>query len=510
MTGSDASPALTDELRPRAALRGDALRRTLWLGTVAWVFGSVWLHAVAGTPTTNYAQALGASKFQFGVLAALPFLASLLSLPASLLIEATGRRKSIFLWGLYIQRFLWIPIALVPLWVVGTFGPQARGPAILLFLALMFLMHGGQTVGSPAWVSWMADIVPERLRGRYFARRRQWGIVSGVPTALVVGLLLDFYVPGGDRLAMLKWCAGIFIVAAIFGALDIFCFGFVPDVPKAPQKGAHLMAAWREPLHNPQFLWFAAYVATLMFAFASMGQFVTLYILEQVGQSSGRAGRGVNTITQLMLLVAPAVAQLLVLPVWGRAADRVGKRPLLKLAGYGLVPVGIGWCLVGPHSIWLGYVLAAAGAALWVGIEIANFNLVLEMSGTDENGTLRGGSSYVALNTVIISIAGGVGGLVWGAIAELLRDWTWVTPIKTLNFYDALFALSALLRLVAVAVFLPRIHEPEAHRTREALRYMTANIYNNVFNALLQPLRMLGLRRESYPEADEFRRDRPA
>ena len=132
-----------------------------------------------------------ASPFQFGVLAALPFIASLLSLPASLLIERTGERKKIFLYGLYFQRLLWFPIALVPLWIVSQYGPARRRRGDAVFLLLMFIMHAAGAVGGPAWVSWMADVVPERLRGKYFSRRRQWGIVSAIPTALLVGWLLD-------------------------------------------------------------------------------------------------------------------------------------------------------------------------------------------------------------------------------------------------------------------------------------------------------------------------------
>jgi MFS family permease len=212
-----------------------------------------------------------------------------------------------------------------------------------------------------------------------------------------------------------------------------------------------------------------------------------------------------NLGTQMMLLVAPMLAQLLVLPAWGKAADRVGKKPLLALASLGLVPVGLGWCLLGPGNQWLGYVLSAAGAALWTGVEIANFNLVLELAGSGEadgdKEQRQGGCSYAAVNSVIINIAGCMGGLAAGCIAEILRDWHWqpLASGKTFTAYDVLFALSGVLRLVAVVAFLPFIHEPAARPAREALRFMTANIYNNLFHAINQPLRFLGIgRRESY------------
>ena len=105
-------------LHAPARLSGDALRRSLALGTLAWVFGSIWFNTTSGTPVTNCVKALGASEFQFGLLAALPFLASLLSITSSIAIEATGRRKTIFLAALYFQRAMWLPIGLVPIWIL--------------------------------------------------------------------------------------------------------------------------------------------------------------------------------------------------------------------------------------------------------------------------------------------------------------------------------------------------------------------------------------------------------
>src|SRR5581483_4908048 len=113
------------------------------------------------------------------------------------------------------------------------------------------------------------------------------------------------------------------------------------------------------------------------------------------------------------------------------------------------------------------FVLSALGGLLWAGVEVANFNLVLEMSGGGVAGRdgEAGGSGFAAVNSVIINIAGCLGGLASGVIAEQLRHWHWTPPalgFKTFNFYDVLFALSGVLRLLAVVIFLPHIHEPAA------------------------------------------------
>jgi MFS family permease len=277
------------------------------------------------------------------------------------------------------------------------------------------------------------------------------------------------------------------MAAAVFGAADIALFHPVPDPYREPKAGGGLLRAMRTPLKDRQFLAFGGFVGVLTFAVSFMGQFTTLYLFERVyiGDKAASFGTGAQT----MLLVMPMVAQLFVLPVWGRAADRIGKKPILTIAALGMVPIGIAWTLLGPSNVWLGYVLSFSGAVFWTGVEVANFNLVIEMSG---RGDGQGGSAYVAVNTVIVNIAGCMGGLAAGLIAQSLRDFHWapIWGFKTFTFYDALFALSGVMRLLAVAIFLPFIHEPSARPAGEALRFISANIYSNVFNAVLQPLKV--------------------
>jgi MFS family permease len=353
-----------------------------------------------------------------------------------------------------------------------------------LFLLLLFLMHAAGAVGGPAWVSWMADVVPDRLRGKYFSRRRQWGVVSAIPTALLAGWMLDRCCATSDSMMTLRWCAILFMCAAVFGLADIHLFQYLPGVRTPPRRGFGLVKALGGPLRDRQFLWFAAFVGTLTFAVGFMQQFITLYLLDRdrVGLSSGT--------TQLIVLVVPMAAQFLALPVWGRAVDRMGKKPVLALAGLGLVPVALGWCLLGPGNLWLAFVLAAAHMVLWCGVEIANFNFVLERSGSERGGA-AGGSAYVAVNSVIVNIAGCLGGLVAGLIAQSLQNWSW-TPVagaRTISFYDVLFVLSGVLRLAAVALFLPLLHEPTARSAGEALRFITAGIRSAICACLPRPLR---------------------
>ena len=485
-------PPLHDSTKPAAldyaaekptALGGAQLRRAMGFVTLSWVFGAVWMNALAGAPLTLYANALGASNFQFGLLAALPFLAQLISLPASVWIDRTGERKKIFFIGLYANRLLWLPIAVVPAWIVWQGGMAWAGTAMAVFLTLIFLMHAGQAVGGPAWVNWMADIVPGRVRGRYFARRRQWGILSAIPASLITGLVLDHYRGVTDTVSVLIICAVIFCMAAVFGMVDIAMFHLVPHTT-SPKPRAPILKTLSTPLKDKRFVWFCASAAILWFAVAGQGQFVNKYLIEHLKVTS--------TVVQLIVLICPLLCQLLVLPVWGRAIDRFGKKPAMVIAILGLVPVGAGWCLMNSGHIAFGYALAVAGAACWTGVELANSNLVFEFSAAGKTGK-GGGTSYVAVNTVIVNLAGCCGGLFFGLIAQKLAHFSYDTGIAflaPLSFYEILFALSAALRLVAV-VPLIWFQEPAAGPTFVALRFMAGNLYNNVAGAVLLPTRLI-------------------
>ncbi|HEX8325812.1 MAG TPA: MFS transporter [Tepidisphaeraceae bacterium] len=467
------TPGHVDALTP--AQRRRAMR---WV-TAAWIFGAIWINALAGAPLTVFATQLGASNFEFGLLAAMPFMAALLSLPASVLTERTGRRSLIFFLGLYPNRLLWIAVAFVPPWVLSYYGERGSAAAVFVFLTLIFVINIGQAMGGPAWVSWMAEIVPDRVRGRYFARRRQIGILAAVPTALLAGWVLDHY-HTADPQTLMRVCGIIFVIAALVGTVDIACFHPVPHTVR-PKPREPLLRTLGHPLRNSRFVWFSLGAAIMWFAVAGQAQFVNKYLVDELKLRS--------TQVQMIVLVGPLLAQLFVLPIWGRTIDRFGKKPAILIAALGLVPVGAGWVLLGQGHIWLAYALTILGSVLWTGVDVANFNLVIELSGTDPDGK-SGGSAYTAVNGVIVNVAGCLGGLFYGVVAEWLQDVQFYAGLaKPMTYYEIIFAASAALRLVAVVPLL-KMKEPEAEPTLDALRFMAGSLYNNVVGVVTLPSRL--------------------
>ncbi len=128
---------------------------------MAWVFGVAWIYLVSGAILTRYAKLLDVSNFGFGLLATIPFIGALIQLPASLLLERYGHRKTTFIWSVTLNRILWLVIAALP-WLV----PQRwQWPALLVVMFISTLLAN---IAAQAWMAWMAELIPGQIRGRYF------------------------------------------------------------------------------------------------------------------------------------------------------------------------------------------------------------------------------------------------------------------------------------------------------------------------------------------------------
>ena len=127
----------------------------------------------------------GANDFEIGLLAAIPFLAQFAQLPAALLIDRTGARKKITIaLSAFARQSWWLLLPLL-FWDVSW---------RLEFLMVLFIVSGvaimGATVG---WLAWVSDLVPDKIRGRYFGMRSVSVAVATLISTVVGGLVLDYY-----------------------------------------------------------------------------------------------------------------------------------------------------------------------------------------------------------------------------------------------------------------------------------------------------------------------------
>jgi Major Facilitator Superfamily len=473
---------------------GPALGRALKAVTVAWIFGAIWNALTTQSILNGFAVRLGCSPAQIGLVAAFPFLAAMLQVPATYLIERTGNRRGIFLAMLITQRSMWFLLVFVPALVYLAGG--SGGGAALVFLVLFGVSWMVQGIGGPAWVSWMGDIVPPRIRGHYFAKRRQIGILAAVPAAVLGSMWLDWATGRGHGPAATVPAASgtadgtyflaygiVFGVAAAAGFIDILAFLRVPHVRLPVRVGEGGFQTLRNAWGDRRFRGISLMVAGCMFCSCFLDAMLPLFLRERLGCDT--------TTGQLMLLVVPMAVLWLVLPAWGLAIQRFPARSLLKLAAWSLVPVAGLWLFVGPQTWWLGFFLTGATVVFVTGIDQVNFHEMISR-------VRSGGSGYLAVNQLITAGSAAVAGLTSGFIAGRLRGLN-ITPIegwKTFSGFDVIFAVALGLRLV-VAVFMIRLVDREHDwKSRNAgataaARMMGQMVAGYVGGLAMVPVRMI-------------------
>src|SRR5256886_14241038 len=154
-------------------------------GALAEVVGA----CTSGGALTAWALYLELPPFLIGVPRALPFTAQLVQLPAAWCTRRFGSRRAA-LWTIGISRQCVLPLACLPFVPLPVASKQA------IFLGCAFTSAALSVAGNNAWTSWMGDLVPGIVRGRYFGRRSALCALAATCASLTAGLVLD---NGGDH-----------------------------------------------------------------------------------------------------------------------------------------------------------------------------------------------------------------------------------------------------------------------------------------------------------------------
>jgi len=476
-----ASPESSQDARPPRPLD---VREAMWRIMVAWMFGAAWMYTTTSVALTKFAQCLGLPLFWYGVLGSLPLIGAVTALPTSYFLARYGHRKRVFLIAGMGYRSIWVLIALIP-WVLRA---AWWWPALLLLKAASSL---GAYVMSPAVLSWFADVIPHRVRGRYFSRWSQGGQLVGLLATLVVTHFLDWAEPRG-QLVLLRTLSATFAAASLLGVADFLWLLPIPDVGHRPDPQITLAKLFREPLADRSFRCYLAFNATRMLSLGYLGQYVYLYVSNELGMSS--------QMTNMMVLVVPTLISLLAMGVWGKLVDRLGCKPVLVIGTFGVIHGAVAWILVTPEEPWLGYVAVLASVVAWTGVDAASFNLMLRLSAS--HGGRRQGSAYLALNSVAIAAAGALSGVLGGTVAGWLgRDWHGALLGLPLTYHGVLFIISSALRVLALPwVFL--LHEPGASRPTAVVQYVLDAVQDRLLQVILRPLDAVRQRGRQGPDAD--------
>lgn len=421
--------------------RQKALRMSILDGAFATVGASL----AGGIFLVGFAlQVLDANAFQIGILAALPTFANLLQMVGAYLIEQTGQRKKLCLLCVTIGRLVWLGIILLPLAIFDPVG-DAR---VWILVGIIFVASLANALAGVAWLSWMSDVVPDKIRGAYFGKRNMIALACGTVALLAGGRFLTEWSerhgesdPTGYML--------LFAFGLAMGLIASFLLFRMGEPPFQPSAEKITLKRFALPFRDANFRSLIIFVSGWIFSIQLAGPFYGVYMIDVLEIS----------FSQITLFITIAtIATLLMMQVWGPISDRVGNKPIILFAGWGLIAVPIIWLAAVPGSyvlpLFLGHVVSGAFIA---GSSLSQFNMLIKLSPS------QGRSVYLAVFAAVTGVIGAVAPMIGGILVGSLENFSFNLGPYTVTNLHFVFLLSSLGQVLVIFLIL-RVHEEGASR----------------------------------------------
>lgn len=379
---------------------------------------------------TPYALALNANAIQVGLLTSVPTLAASLSeLKTPQLMQKMSRKRIVTSCAL-LQALTWIPISLVGLlFLLSGFDGLVAPTLVILFYT------GYQLLGSlatPAWSSWMGDLVPEGERGRFFGRRNTIIGLSGILAMLAGGFFLNAF----SREEVLLGFLTLFLLAMV-ARLTSWYFLTQQYEPKFQYREEYYFSfsSFIRRAKDNNFGRFTLYIAFMTTAVYFAAPFFSVYMLQELKFSY---------LTFVIITLSSSLTHVIFMPLWGRFSDRHGNLISLRIAGLLIPLIPLLW-LLSSDPIYLVLVEAFGGFA-WAGFDLASVNFIYDAVSRQRMG----------LCFAYFGVLNGVGTFAGATLGGLFATYC---RVGFTSVFLLIFLLSGVSRLAVSAVMLPRIKE---------------------------------------------------
>lgn len=415
------------EVRHRKVTRRDPslVARSMRLSTWDGIFAIQYTTLNTGTFLTTFLLALGTSEFLIGLVAAFPMLFGLVQpLGAEIIRRRGGWRRPVAVSAALVEDLMWIPIVAAAL----LYPPQTAAVIIVGFLAAGQLANAFVGV---AWTSWISDLIPPRLRGRFFGKRNFVCHSLGAVTAIFAGMVVDR--AGADPIPTF---AAIFVTGMLFRLVSIAILARQPEPKPARSRRGSFLHQLSHPLSHSAFRRFVLYAMLWGFAVHLAAPFFTVFMVRSAGLEVG----------DVMLFASlSTIANLMGQRFWGPMCDRYGDHQVLRVAGLIILLQPFGWLFAGTSTAGYYFMmfLNVVGGFSWGGHLLAVGNLMMRLA--PETGK----TSFFAVQAALGGLFGALGPFVGGMIADLLMAHGSFIPGWLFADLKTLFLMSFVLRFAA-------------------------------------------------------------
>lgn len=383
----------------------------------------------SGAFLAGYASFLGADDAFNGIIGAIPVLAGVMSIFSPIYFEKRDKRKLLVVLLNFLHRIILGLMVFIPL---IAFGKTSR---LVMLAAFYLLAYMAVSFNNPAASSFLIDLTPENIRGRYFSKRESVLLGVGTIITLILGRVMDTFKADGNEY-------GGFVV--VFSVILLLSFA-----------NAFFWSSLKEPISNRKKTNFSLkQIISIPLKNIGFRKIIFFFILWNIGLQIGGPFFSVYMVTGLKLdytyimimgMIATAVNVILV-RVWGRIADSRSWKFVLVNSVLLLGIVHFIWITVNPFTafILVPIVHIISGAA-WAGIGISTFNIQFIYS-PEEGRTV-----YIGFNAALGGMMGFLGTIAGSVLLIVFEGMGLHISSFKIGGMQMLFSISGILLIVCAA-----------------------------------------------------------
>jgi len=423
--------------------------------SLAYVNAGLWAtgNGLTSTGLVIYlARELGAKGVEVSLILAIAPLLGILRMVTPAIVPLLGdrRRCCLLTYAVSFSLLVALPLLAAP-GVLST-----RDASMTALIALWTVYHLLEYLGTVSLWSWLGDLCPTRVRGRFIGQRERWLVVGRIVGMLGAGLFAYRWLatyPDQPR-----WIAYALPAAAgaVMMLVSLGPIWLMPNVQsRVPKASASSLRRIFTPLVDRRFqrlllfgCWFSFFNG-----------------ITQAPQSIYHIAAGIPLLLVLGYRCGMRMGQSGVAPAVGRLVDRFGNRPIMIVSQL-IVATGplfyvaamysdSYWWVAGAFAVWIAY----------AGLNVALPNIMLKLAPNQDYTPYT--AAYFGVTGIFYGLSTIVGGMLWDLIHQ--TEQTWQVAGVSFGLLETLFVFGWITRSLA-AVWLLWIIEPGAWNLRDLFR----------------------------------------
>jgi len=429
------------------------IKKALKLSIIEGAGASVFLILIQGFIFTKIALEFGVDELLLGFLMGIQLLSQVFQIFVPAIINRLNKRKPFVLFFIAVSRAFW-PLLLV-MSIVGWVNQE-------LFISIVSLSFIFGAFAGNAWTSWMRDLIPDNKMGSFFGLRNLINTVVSLIFTWIFSRILE----NSPDIHGVRWVILIGFICAVW---SLFFLSRQYEPPLKDTQSGNFFKYIISDRNNIRLMVFGAF---WNFAILFTAPFFSFHQIENLEMSFSFLGYLSITFSGVMILTVI---------FWGKLADRIGHKNVLRIGVSLASAVSIMWFFMTPQTLhvlmWVDSFLAGTA---WSAINLSIFTLPLIIGGKSA-GLIYG--FFSAFNGVF----GFLGSILGGIAAKYLSDFSFKFAEMDMNGLQIMFLAGGLMRISSL-YFLNKIQVTGHIRLRTVLGQRVVDINRRLSRDLFEPI----------------------